>query len=322
VQSLKDNQGVDLIASREIRVRYLWNSRDFDPHNNFFSRLIESAGMRVKIIEDRRSHADLEIVSVFPPKSRKIASSLKSINQNYPYGVLDYELKAITFKYLPRGNCKRRIWYTGENIRPPLLEDFDFYFSFDQDDFGGKNFYTPLYFQEIGLANFANQVRVQTIGDQKALSQKREKSLRKNFACTFFSNPHPIRLAAIQSLQGLGKVDIFGRAVRKPIQFKEQIARDYKFVICFENDLFPGYVTEKLVDAYKCGAVPLYWGDLGNDQILNRNSFINLRDFSSLADFSRFVEGMSESDYFEMQQAPLLKRYPDIAAITKILTNF
>eukprot|EP00947_MAST-08B_sp_MAST-8B-sp1_P004018 g4018.t1 len=35
----------------------------------------------------------------------------------------------------------------------------------------------------------------------------------------------------------------------------------YKFVIAFENHRVDGYVTEKIVNGFLAGAVPLYWGD-------------------------------------------------------------
>jgi len=246
---------------------------------------------------------------------------LRSVSKNYPYGVLDYELKASTFKYVERGNCNRRIWYSGENIRPPLLEDFDYFFSFDQDDLGGRNFYLPLYFQDIGLVKFANRVRVSTSLKMNEFTAPREKSVRTKFACTFFSNPQPIRLAALKALQGLGEVDLFGKAVERPIRFKEEVAKNYKFVVCFENDLYPGYITEKLVDAYKCGAVPLYWGDLGSDTFLNRESFINLKDFKSLDEFIEYLRHMSESEFFEIQQQPLLRQIPNISEIVGLLIS-
>ena len=35
---------------------------------------------------------------------------------------------------------------------------------------------------------------------------------------------------------------------------------DYKFMICFENKSIPNYLTEKLINAYYSGAIPIYWG--------------------------------------------------------------
>jgi hypothetical protein len=41
---------------------------------------------------------------------------------------------------------------------------------------------------------------------------------------------------------------------------KQRTLRDYNFVIAFENSEYPGYITEKIIDAFKAGTVPLYWG--------------------------------------------------------------
>lgn len=34
----------------------------------------------------------------------------------------------------------------------------------------------------------------------------------------------------------------------------------YKFMLCFENSSAPGYVTEKALQAYLAGTIPIYWG--------------------------------------------------------------
>jgi len=35
----------------------------------------------------------------------------------------------------------------------------------------------------------------------------------------------------------------------------------YKFVLCMENESSPYYMTEKILNAYAAGALPIYWGD-------------------------------------------------------------
>ena len=41
---------------------------------------------------------------------------------------------------------------------------------------------------------------------------------------------------------------------------KLRCLKQYKFNLCAENDIFDGYVTEKIFDSIKCGCVPLYMG--------------------------------------------------------------
>lgn len=40
----------------------------------------------------------------------------------------------------------------------------------------------------------------------------------------------------------------------------DQFISQYKFMICFENVSKPHYFTEKLVNAYYAGTIPIYWG--------------------------------------------------------------
>ena len=40
----------------------------------------------------------------------------------------------------------------------------------------------------------------------------------------------------------------------------DAVARNYRYFLCFENDLYPGYVTEKPIEAWASGSVPLWRG--------------------------------------------------------------
>ena len=86
-------------------------------------------------------------------------------------------------------------------------------------------------------------------------------------------------------------------------------------MLSFENDLYPGYVTEKLVEAYVSGTVPLYWGDLGNDSMINRKCFINLKDFSSLADFVDHVNSLDTEEYREIFEQPFLNNLNSVQSV-------
>ncbi|MFD2145597.1 glycosyltransferase family 10 domain-containing protein [Mucilaginibacter antarcticus] len=56
---------------------------------------------------------------------------------------------------------------------------------------------------------------------------------------------------------------------------------DYKFTIAFENDIYPGYQTEKLYDAMKANSIPIYCGDPFVGDIFYTGSFINAADYLS-----------------------------------------
>ena len=42
---------------------------------------------------------------------------------------------------------------------------------------------------------------------------------------------------------------------------KKAFQADHKFAIAFENTSYDGYCTEKLMEAFAAGTIPIYWGD-------------------------------------------------------------
>ena len=123
-----------------------------------------------------------------------------------------------------------RIFYTGENVRT----DFnvaDYGVDYDYMDFGDRHLHYPLFVLYGGVK------------ENRPLN-KREK---------FFDK-----------LNTYKKVDSGGRHRNNIGHFvanKHEWLQNYKFNLCFENASFPGYLTEKLFDAYNAGCVPIYWGD-------------------------------------------------------------
>ena len=46
-----------------------------------------------------------------------------------------------------------------------------------------------------------------------------------------------------------------------PINDKIKFLSKHKFNIAFENSSYPGYVTEKITDAFIANTIPIYWGE-------------------------------------------------------------
>lgn len=53
-----------------------------------------------------------------------------------------------------------------------------------------------------------------------------------------------------------------------------QLLRPYRFALVFENKLVPGYVTEKIVNAFLAGCIPVYWGSTSVLDIFNPDAFV------------------------------------------------
>jgi hypothetical protein len=50
----------------------------------------------------------------------------------------------------------------------------------------------------------------------------------------------------------------------------------HKYCICFEHSSYPYYCTEKLMDSFLAGSVPIYLGDPKINSDWNKESFINV----------------------------------------------
>lgn len=273
----------------------------FDPEDFFLSKIIEShAGNKPILVE-----------SVYPGLLkvgiskilRRIFGPRKTVSQSVPAS-------------------PKRIWWTGENVRPPFQEGYDLFVSFDRDNLSKKNIFFPLFYSELLFPNRDSFFRLGAkLPEAAELTRPRSGNLANSFVCAFINNPEPTRLRAVEYLAKYGQAQVFGKISSNPTPQKIRASQGFKFVLCFENDLFPGYITEKLLDAYLCGAVPLYWGDLGEEPHINRKAFINAKDFSSLEEFARYVGNLSDEEYRRIHSEPLLNSLPNVDELIEAIKN-
>lgn len=95
---------------------------------------------------------------------------------------------------------------------------------------------------------------------------------------------------------------------------------NYKFVIAMENKIVKEYITEKIINAFRSGSIPIYWGDpkIAKD-IFNEKAFICVNDFNTLDECANYIIDLSKnSDKMrEMLNEPIFKnnKIPDIFRI-------
>ena len=70
--------------------------------------------------------------------------------------------------------------------------------------------------------------------------------------------------------------------------------RRFQFTIAAENSAFPGYTTEKLLQAFVAGSIPIYWGDPLVDYDFNPRAFINFADYGSVGGLVQVVLELAE----------------------------
>lgn len=197
----------------------------------------------------------------------------------------------------PLRTQSKNLWWTFENRRPPS-GIFDATISFDLDSYSDSNFYLPLVYQYLDISGKRGRyvkhkkTVLQCMEPRQITVEQVEK--RNGFVSAFINNPHPMRIRAIEHLNKFSEVSIFGRYSGRYVRNKVGIASDFKFNLCFENDLYPGYVTEKVLEAWLSKSIPLYWGDDAAG-ILNQEAIVNLRNFSNMKAFIEYVLDLNES---------------------------
>lgn len=87
------------------------------------------------------------------------------------------------------------------------------------------------------------------------------------------------------------------------------VLSQYKFIICFENTKKGTYITEKIVNPYLAGIIPVYWGTDYAKSVLNMNSLLFLENDSD-EEMERVLQKMIELDndeakYLEMANQPV-----------------
>lgn len=92
---------------------------------------------------------------------------------------------------------------------------------------------------------------------------------------------HRLRLQWVERLWG--QVDMYGRGFNE-IALKEDGLCDYMFSIAIENGQYETYFTEKLLDCFATGTIPVYLGapDIGN--YFNKDGIIDLTDEFDVSD--------------------------------------
>ena len=163
--------------------------------------------------------------------------------------------------------------YLGENVRPSFTQ-FDFSLTFDEDDYCGRNVYVPLWYLRTDIFNNSSDDS-ELIPCDVICTPMRYLS-KSNPVVMIATNMTPQRMSFLElSRRHNVKVDCYGSSFR-PVASKVETMKDYNYAVAFENSYSPGYVTEKVFDAYVSGAIPLYAGSNSTLCPINMDKVIDM----------------------------------------------
>lgn len=225
-------------------------------------------------------------------------------------------------RYQYKNSDAIKIFYTGENERP----DFNFAnYSLTFDKTTDKNFRLPHWFLYVNWwdePNFPHaRINVDRLYKQWDVEEIWN---RKEFCSIIIGNPVTNRIDVATQLNkhrpvhGYGKV--FGRYFDG---CKIDLLEKYRWNICFENAIYPGYITEKLLEAKVAGCIPIYYGDLSVANDFNDNGFINYLEYKSkenLFDVVRSID--NDKEFFcSIAEQPLFNKKPELTELYHFLKD-
>jgi len=173
-----------------------------------------------------------------------------------------------------------RVLYLGENVRPDFSIT-DYSMTFDMSDYCGRNIYLPLWLlRSTKYAATSVDYQPYKLTD---LEQNRPANNGEDVVVYIGNNSTPLRIEAIHELLKRGMaVECYGSQT-KPVSDKIQTLSKYQYSLCFENTFTPGYVTEKIVDSFLGGSMPIYWGGAPPD-VFNLEEYYACNPFQSMDD--------------------------------------
>ena len=204
--------------------------------------------------------ADIVVYSGFPP--REIFSNGRRIMPVIPPG-----------RY-------QRVFITGEDVWPDMDNcDWAFGFEYEQEVNSPRYMRLPLY--AWGRDSASGRTLLQEL-DETVYEPPELRAKRPDF-CAFIQRNRKAMLrrwifkllSLYRTVDAPGLVDSNCPPIGPTRSDKLAFLQTRKFAIAFENASHPGYVTEKIVDAFQAGCVPIYWGSSRVTEEFNPTTFID-----------------------------------------------
>lgn len=142
---------------------------------------------------------------------------------------------------------------------------------------------------------------------------------RNGRCAAFFGQIREPRKTLMDAVAKKLELDTFGPAFDSKIKnsqssglFKDQVLKGYSYNLCPENGLFPGYYTEKVLEGFASGCLPITWADHNIKHDFNPDAFLNLLD-DAPSGYDRWEELLNDRSAVEkFEGASLLTRTPSI----------
>jgi hypothetical protein len=80
-----------------------------------------------------------------------------------------------------------------------------------------------------------------------------------------------------------------------PVIDKIKFLSSYKFSIAMENSEGDGYISEKIIDSFISGTIPIYYGDYTLDEYINPKAFILIKNEKNIVQKIEYIKEIDNS---------------------------
>lgn len=108
---------------------------------------------------------------------------------------------------------------------------------------------------------------------------------------------HKLRHECIDKFKNI--IDIYGNGYN-PIDYKLKALKDYRYQIVIENTKKDFWFTEKLIDCFVTGTIPIYYGCPSIGDFFNKDGVLT---FDSINELKNILENTPENLYEQKKQA-------------------
>ncbi len=225
---------------------------------------------------------------IFPGEPTKYIHYEYVFNQMVFDGITIFTDNYIFNTIVDQVNCKTKIAWIyepraidGSSYNIYKIEDkFDFIFTFDQELLNRSDKYK---FVPTGSCWIPKDSRI--IGEKT-------KIVSSIMSAKQTTDGHRLRHTAYNQFKN--KVDFYGGYCR-PVSTKDIALSDYMFSLCIENSSVDNYFTEKLIDCFATGTIPIYYGCKNIDKYFDTDGMFIFNNLSELEDI---INNLTPDMYF------------------------
>src|SRR5690606_35886534 len=89
-------------------------------------------------------------------------------------------------------------------------------------------------------------------------------------------------------------IDYYGKGANNHIEYKLTGLKDYMYSIVIENEILDDYFTEKIIDCFMTGTVPIYYGTKNIGKYFDINGIIQ---FTKSEELDVILNKIGPNDY-------------------------